>query len=48
MPDLAYTLITSIFALGAGILIGRILLRKVFRKKEEEAREKAKSMAAGA
>lgn len=42
MPDLAYTLITSIFALGAGILIGRILLRKVFKKKEEEAREKAK------
>jgi ribonuclease Y len=42
MPDVIVLLITDLLALAIGIVIGRILLRKVFRKKEEEAQERAK------
>ncbi len=37
-----YLFITGLLSLGAGVVIGRILLRKVFKREEEEAREKAK------
>jgi ribonucrease Y len=41
MPEVLYVL-THLLAIGLGVVIGRILLRKVFSKREEEAREKAK------
>ena len=37
-----YIIITAVISLGAGILIGRALLQKVFKQQESEAREKAK------
>jgi ribonuclease Y len=42
MPDVLVVSITGILALAIGIVIGRILLRKVFKKEEEEAQERAK------
>jgi len=41
--DLAvYIIITAIVCLAVGVVIGRVLLQKVFKKHEEEAREKSK------
>ena len=36
-----YVLLTAIISLGAGIFIGRMLLKKVYQQQETEAREKA-------
>ena len=36
-----YIIITAIVALGAGVVIGQVLLRKAFKEKEDEARERA-------
>ena len=36
-----YVLLTAIISLAAGIFIGRMLLQKVYKQQEEEAREKA-------
>lgn len=36
-----YVLLTAIVSLAAGIFIGRMLLQKVFKQREEEAKEKA-------
>jgi len=37
-----YIILTAIVSLGVGVLIGRLLLQKVLKKTEEEAREKAR------
>ena len=42
MSTIIYIVITALVALGAGVVIGRVLLRSVFSKQEDEAREKAK------
>ena len=42
MTATIYIIVTALVALGIGIVIGRFLLQQVFRKEEEEAREKAK------
>jgi ribonucrease Y len=42
MSTTVYILITALLALGVGMVIGRFLLRQIFHKQEEEAREKAK------
>lgn len=41
METAIYVLLTAIIALGAGVFIGRMLLQKVYKQREEEAREKA-------
>lgn len=42
MPDVLVLVITGLVALAIGIVTGRILLRKVFKREEEEAHERAK------
>lgn len=42
MSTISYIIITALVSLGAGIFIGRFLLRQILQKQEEEAREKAK------
>ena len=42
MTTTIYIIITALIALGIGVVIGRFLLQQVFKKEEEEAREKAK------
>jgi ribonuclease Y len=42
MSTTLYIIITALVALGVGVYIGRMLLHQVFRKQEEDAREKAK------
>ncbi|WP_026463689.1 ribonuclease Y [Adhaeribacter aquaticus] len=42
MSITAYIIITALIALGIGIVVGRFLLKQVFKKEEEEAHEKAK------
>ncbi|MFN3404212.1 MAG: ribonuclease Y [Cytophagaceae bacterium] len=42
MADVITIIIASIVSLGVGVAIGRFLLAKVFKKHEDEAREKAK------
>jgi ribonuclease Y len=42
MSTTAYIIITGLVALGAGIVIGRFLLRQILQKQEDEARERAK------
>jgi ribonuclease Y len=42
MSVFLYVILFSLLAFVAGIAIGRVLLRKVFKRKEEEAEEKAK------
>jgi ribonuclease Y len=44
MPDIIYILLTAIVALGAGVYIGRLLLQKVYKQQEEDARQRAKSI----
>ncbi|HEY8402466.1 MAG TPA: ribonuclease Y [Cytophagaceae bacterium] len=41
MIDIIYIVVTAIVFLGIGIAIGRVLLQKVLKKHEEDAREKA-------
>jgi ribonuclease Y len=41
METAIYVLLTAIISLGAGVFIGRMLLQKVFKQREEEAKEKA-------
>ncbi|PIQ20220.1 MAG: ribonuclease Y [Cytophagales bacterium CG18_big_fil_WC_8_21_14_2_50_42_9] len=42
MTTTTYIVVTALVALGIGVVIGRFLLQQIFRKEEEEAREKAK------
>jgi ribonucrease Y len=42
MSTTAYIIITALIALGVGVVIGRFLLRQIFHKQEQQAREKAK------
>jgi ribonucrease Y len=42
MPDLVTMLISGLIGLGVGVFIGRVLLRKVFKQREEEAQERAR------
>jgi ribonuclease Y len=42
MPDVVVVSIAALLSLGIGIVIGRILLRKVFKKEEVEAQDRAK------
>ncbi|WP_347157994.1 ribonuclease Y [Pontibacter chitinilyticus] len=44
MPDILYILLTAIVALGVGVIIGRMLLQKVYQQQEEVARQKAKAI----
>jgi ribonuclease Y len=39
--DILYIIITAVVSLGLGVVIGQVLLRRAFREKEEEARERA-------
>jgi len=42
MTTTTYIVVTALVALSIGVVIGRFLLQQIFRKEEEEAREKAK------
>jgi len=42
MTTTIYIVSTALVALGSGVAIGRVMLRQVFKKEEEEAREKVK------
>ncbi|WMJ75669.1 ribonuclease Y [Cytophagaceae bacterium ABcell3] len=42
MVDIIYLIVAAIIGLAIGVVIGRMLLAKVFSKQEEDAREKAK------
>ncbi|MDO1446967.1 ribonuclease Y [Rhodocytophaga aerolata] len=42
MPDVVVVSIAALLSLGIGIVIGRVLLRKVFKKEEVEAQDRAK------
>ncbi len=42
MSTTLYIIITALVALGVGVYIGRMLLHQLFRKQEDDAREKAK------
>jgi ribonucrease Y len=42
MSELATILIAALVGVGVGVFIGRILLKKVFKRQEEEAQERAR------
>ena len=41
MPDILYLILTAIISLLVGVVLGRMLLQKVYKSQEEAARHKA-------
>ncbi|MFD2248335.1 ribonuclease Y [Pontibacter ruber] len=44
MPDILSIIITAIVALGVGVYIGRMMLQKIYKQQEEDARQRAKNI----